>query len=249
MTSQKKSLFIIIAVICVVFLIVVKMVWFNSVLVGEKTHDFGFVEVTPPHTALNHIFVLKNESGRDLYLLDVVPDCGCTTTEAFQDVILAGEEFILSVQLKLRQSQLRKSTLRLVFDDGTVEFLVLKAEGRVVHPLRISSSPIYLKETGATARAIIETEQFDHERPQTPLFTVPEGVVIKSTRWKLKSKLKPRSKIPAIWTMEIELESDREMTSGDELKIIVGEEKMHVPLEPYSSSSEEGDSIRFVPVQ
>jgi len=48
MTSQKKSLFIIIAVICVVFLIVVKMVWFNSVLVGEKTHDFGFVEVTPP---------------------------------------------------------------------------------------------------------------------------------------------------------------------------------------------------------
>ena len=39
------------------------------------------------------------------------------------------------------------------------------------------------------------------------------------------------------------------MTSGDELKIIVGEEKMHVPLEPYSSSSEEGDSIRFTPVQ
>jgi hypothetical protein len=119
----------------------------------------------------------------------------------------------------------------------------------VVHPLRISSSPIYLNETGATARAIIETEQFDQEKPPTPLFTVPEGVVIKSTSWKLKSKLKPRSKIPAIWTMEIELESDREMTSGNELKIIVGEEKMHVPLEPYSSSSEEGDSIRFTPVQ
>ena len=144
---------------------------------------------------------------------------------------------------------LQQTQNHVFFDDGTVEFLVLKAEGRVVHPLRISSSPIYLKETGATARAIIETEQFDQERPPTPLFTVPEGVVIKSTRWKLKSKLKPRSKIPAIWTMEIELESDREMTSGDELKIIVGEEKMHVPLEQYSSSSEEGDSIRFMPVQ
>ena len=43
-----------------VFLIVVKMVWFNSVLVGEKTHDFGFVEVTPPkHDTEPYICVEK----------------------------------------------------------------------------------------------------------------------------------------------------------------------------------------------
>ena len=249
MGSQKSKFFTSLAIACAILFFIVKTIWFSSVLVGEKFHDFGVVDVIPPNTSLYHVFVLKNESGRDLVLLDVVPDCGCTTTEEFQDVIPAGEELVLSVQLKLRQSRLRKSTLRLVFDDSTVEFLVLKAEGRVVHPLRISRSPIYLKPTGAVVRAIIETEEFDESRPATPQFSVPEGVEITSTKWKLKSKLKPQLKIPAIWSMELSLSSQRPMQSGDELIIVVDTEELHIPLEPFASSGEEDGSIRFVPVQ
>jgi len=249
MTPQKKSLLIFFSILSVIFLIVIKLIWFNAVLVGEKTHDFGFVVVTPPNTALTHTFVLKNESGRDLILLDVVPDCGCTTTETFQDVILAGEELVLSVELKLRQSQLRKSTLRLLFEDGSVEFLVLKAEGRVDHPLRISSNPVYVKSTGVIARAIIETEQFDGERPPLPVFTTPESVVLESAEWKLKSKMKPRSRIPAIWSMELSISTDQTISSQSTLKIVVGKEELIVELEAFTASEDEGESIRFMPAE
>ena len=244
MTLQKKRICITTAVFCVLALIVVKLVWFNSYLTGDKTHDFGFVEVVPPNTTLDHTFVLTNTSGKELFVKDVVPDCGCTTMSAFQESIPIGEEFILDVQLKLRQSQIRKSSFRIIFDDGSIEVLTLFAEGRVKEPLRISSSPIIVKANGEIARAILGTEQFDEEVPPEVKLVAPKGMTVTAAKWKLKSKRKASAKIPAIWTTQLTLTSDNELEAGSELQITVGSHHMHVALTSVPSADE--DSMHFM---
>ena len=63
---KKKPILVMLAVLVVGFIVVAKLMWFSSVLVGEKSHNFGFIEVMPPKTVLNHTFTLTNISGRGL---------------------------------------------------------------------------------------------------------------------------------------------------------------------------------------
>ncbi len=228
--SKKKPILVMLAVLVVGFIVVAKLMWFSSVLVGEKSHNFGFIEVMPPKTVLNHTFTLTNISGRDLVLVDVVPDCGCTTAEAYQELILDGEELVLPVQLKLRQSQMRKSTIRLVFEDGTVEVLTLSATGRLKDSLRISSYPIVIKPSGGVSLATIGFEQFDDSKPPLPNFTLPGGVKVKTERWNLKSKYNDRQKIPANWSMQLSFTTETELGVDNELVVSVGEHELRVPL-------------------
>ncbi len=226
--AKKKLVFILSAVV-LVLIVLIKAIWFSSALVGDKSHDFGFIEVIPPKTTVDHTFTLTNKSGHDLILVDVVPDCGCTTTEAYQELIADGEELILPVQLKLRQSKLRKSTIRLVFEDGTIEVLTLRAVGRLKDSLRVSPSQIVLKE-GEVPRGLLGIEQFDDTKPPTPIFTTPPGVVVHAQKWTLKSKRKPMEEIPANWSLQFELKTDAPIVEGAEITVQVGTNETHILL-------------------
>ena len=199
-------------------------------LEGVKSHDFGVVEVTSPKTTVEHTFILTNTSGEELVLVDVIPDCGCATTEVYQDVIPDGEALILPIQFKLRQSQIRRSTIRLVFANGAVEFLTLQAEGRMKQPLRISPSPIVVKNTGEVGLAILGIERFDESIPPIPEFTTPDGVDVKWTKWRLRNKFNPREKVPANWSMQLELTRDGELPENSDMTIRVDGETVHVTL-------------------
>ncbi|MBC8202311.1 MAG: DUF1573 domain-containing protein [Planctomycetes bacterium] len=226
----KKKPIIILSAVVLVSIVLVRAIWFTSVLVGEKTHDFGFIEVTPPKTVVNHTFTLTNKSGRDLVLVDVVPDCGCTTTEAYQELVLDGEELVLPVQLKLRQSQLRKSSIRLVFEDGTIEILTLSAVGRLKDSLRISTYPIVIKPNGHDSMATIGLEQFDNSKPPLPEFTLPDGVTISTQRWKIKNKYDARQQTPANWSMQLSFATEKEIEDASELVVTVGDHTLRVPI-------------------
>ena len=228
--AKKKPIFIIIAVLIVVFIVVARMMWFSSFLVGEKSHDFGFVEVMPPKTVVAHTFTLTNKSGRDLILVDVVSDCGCTTTEAYQELIPDGDVLILPVQLKLKESQVRRSTIRLIFEGGGIEVLTLHAIGRFKDPLRVSSYPIVVKPSGGVSLATIGFEQFDNNKPPSPKFELPAGVTINSEQWKLKSKYNARQKVPANWSMQLEFTTEKELGVGNELVVTVGDYILRIPL-------------------
>jgi hypothetical protein len=226
----KKKLIFILGAGVLVLVVLVKLIWFSSVLVGKKSHDFGLIEVTLPRTVVDHTFTLTNNSGRDLTLVDVVPDCGCTTTEAYQELIANGETLILPVQLKLKQSQVRRSVIRLVFEDGTVEVLTLRAVGRLKDPLRVSPLPIVVKKDGETSLALLGIEQFDEHTPSIPTFALPAGVELQSQKWKLKSKYKAHEQIPANWSMQLALTTERELVEGDEIIITVNDYVLHAPL-------------------
>jgi hypothetical protein len=228
--AKKKLLFISVPVFTLFVVVVLRMILFSSVFSGERSHDFGFVEVTPPDTILTHTFTLTNQSSRDLLLVDVVPDCGCTTTGAYQDWVLQGEDLVLPVQLKLRQSQLRRSTIRLVFDDGTVEVLRLSAHGQIKDPLRISTYPIVVKKDGVASLATIGMEQFDNIKPPVPTFTCPNEVMIHTQQWTQTSKYNARQKIPAKWSMQLSFTTDKELGVGKELVIAVGDYMLRVPF-------------------
>jgi hypothetical protein len=247
--ANKKMRFIIIGTCgAIVLIFVLKNFLFSSAFAGEKFYDFGFVDVIPPKTVVEHTFSLTNTSGRDLVLVDVVPDCGCMTTEAYQELIKDGDEFMLPVQLKLRQSQMRRSTIRLVFEDGTIEILTLRAEGRLKDPLRVSPFPIVVKKEGQVSLAMLGIEQFDESQPPVPEFTIPNWLTLSNVKWKLKSKYKPREKIPANWAMQLEFSKHGSFVEGKDLTITVGKKVLSVPIVDYVDAPED---IPFskIPVQ
>jgi hypothetical protein len=228
--AKKKLLFIMVPVFTLCAIVVLRMILFSSIFAGERSHDFGFIEVTPPDTILTHTFTLTNQSGRDLLLVDVVSDCGCTTTGAYQEWIPQGEDLVLPVQLKLRQSQLRRSTVRLVFDDGTVEILTLSAHGQIKEPLRISSYPIVVKKNGVVSLATIGMEQFNNTEPPVPTFTCPNEVTLHTQQWKQTGKYDARQKIPAQWSMQLSFTTGQELGVGNELVVSVGDHILRVPF-------------------
>ena len=230
MSTPKKRFIVRVIIPCISFLILWRFVFWGSTLEGEKSHDFGLVEVTRPTTALEHTFVLTNRSGKELVLVDVIPDCGCTTTEAYQEVIGNGEALILPVRFTLRQSQIRKSTIRLVFENGSIELLRLQAEGRMKQPLRISPVPINLTPEGESVFGILGMEWFEEGEPPMPKFTVPDVVTLQHETWKLKSKMKAWEKIPANWSMKFELATDHTLPDGSEIKIVVKGNELVAPL-------------------
>lgn len=230
MTTPKKRFIVTVTIACISILILWRLLFWGSTLEGEKSHDFGLVQVIRPTTALEHTFVLTNRSGKELVLVDVVPDCGCTTTEAYQEVIADGEALILPVRFTLRQSQIRKSTIRLVFENGSIELLRLSAEGRMKQPLRISPVPINLTPDGGSVFGILGMEWFEEGSPPVPKFTVPDGVTLQHEPWKLKSRMKAWEKTPANWSMQFELATNQQLPDESEIKIIVDGNELVAPL-------------------
>jgi hypothetical protein len=155
---------------------------------------------------------------------------------------------MLPVQLKLRQSQMRRSTIRLVFEDGTIEILTLRAEGRLKDPLRVSPFPIVVKKEGQVSLAMLGIEQFYESQPPVPEFAIPNWLTLSNAKWKLKSKYKPREKIPANWAMQLEFSKHGSFVEGEDLTITVGKKVLSVPIVDYVDAPED---IPFskIPVQ
>ncbi len=239
MQNIKTRFLFVLGAAIVIAILLVKVIWFGSPLSGQKTHDFGIIEVERPTSMVEHTFVLTNQSGEDLVLVDVIPDCGCATTQAYQSVIPKGEDLILPVQFKLRQSQLRRSTIRLVFENGKVEIISLQAEGRMKQPLRISPVRIVLTPEGGEVFATLGMERFDDTRPPKPEFKLPEGMRLKSEKWKQKSKNKSWEKIPANWSMRLELKTDLQLPEDSQFVIVVNGNELIVPLSSKAIPPEE----------
>lgn len=74
-------------------------------LVGETSHVFEPVELTPGQTAeLHHTFVLINSSDRPVTVLAARPDCACVSSRINRQVIEPGAEFRLPVTMRLQSA-------------------------------------------------------------------------------------------------------------------------------------------------
>ena len=202
-----------------VFLVVIPLL-FSKPFSGTLEHDFGVVEVESPQSTFEYIFSLTNETGGAVKLVNAVPTCGCTTTDWPKHIVQAGELLEVPVHLTLKRSEVRRSKIRLEFDNG--ENLVLRVEGagRLSQPLSCKPHNIKIVEGDPIgARGLLKLEKFDKGIPSIPKMTAPENVTINLESWRHAKAGDFGQGKPNEWTLAFECLLDGTLEEGEELTI------------------------------
>lgn len=123
----------------------------------ESGYRFGEVE---EGEAARHVFTFRNEGGRPLRILSVVPSCGCTTPDWTTEAVAPGETGTVTVSYDSegRPGPFQKSIA--VRTDGDPRLTTLYISGEVIPPP--------LADAVAQGRLLIE-------RPVADVGTVPQG--------------------------------------------------------------------------
>jgi len=222
--SKKKVHILLIACIGLVFFAVVVLVvysiLFGASVSGKLHHSFGVVPIERPATVLTHTFRLVNTTDHELQLTGAVPSCGCTTTDWPKESFAVGEVIEVPVNLTLRRSQLRSSTVRLEFDTGEVEVLRIEGIGRFIQPLAIMPpAPILYPNAAQGTRAVLRLEWTSNERPTKPLIATPKGLHIEFDTWTLSTEENTNKGIPEIWTIRMRFTLDSAEVAQQEFTI------------------------------
>jgi hypothetical protein len=233
MNKRKVHIMLVsLASVCGVTLAVVLFLLLSSPLRGEKSFDFGIVPIERPQSILKHTFHLTNTTNHTLQLTDVIPTCGCTTTDWPTEPVLAGEELRIPVHLKLQKSRYRSSNVRLEFETGEVVTLHIAGTGRFTQPLRcLPPSISVVKESEEGTSGVLNLEWFEESTPPQPTFTTPEHVRIDCDNWKLSKKGDPHRGTPDNWTIQMHVYLDADVGLGSEVGIEMTESPtLLVPL-------------------
>ena len=187
-----------------VYFVVIPLV-FGKPFSGTLSHDFGIVPVEPTHTTVEHVFELTNESGGPIKLVNAVTTCGCTTTEWPKHIVQAGELFEVPVHLTLKRSEIRRSKIRLEFDNGETLVLNIEGAGRLAQPLSCKPHLIKIVEGDPIgARGLLKLEKFDSGTPSMPVFVAPENVTINLESWRHAKAGDAGQGKPNEWTLAFE---------------------------------------------
>jgi hypothetical protein len=224
--SKKKVHILLIVCIGLVFLAVVVLVvypiLFGASVSGKLHHSFGVVPIERPATVLTHTFRLVNTTDHELQLTNAVPSCGCTTTDWPKEPFAVGEVIEVPVNLTLRRSQLRSSTVRLEFDTGEVVVLRIDGIGRFIQPLAIMPpTPILYPDAAQGTRAVLRLEWTSNQRPTTPTISIPKGLRIDFDTWTLSTEEDSNKGIPAIWTIRMRFTLDSVEVAQQEFTIMM----------------------------
>ncbi len=206
---------------------------FRSPLEGEKSFDFGVVQIDRPHSVLEHTFSLTNVTDHALKLVDAVPTCGCTTTEWPQEPVGVGEQLEIPIHLKIQRSHHRSSKVRLIFETGEVVVLHIEGTGRFKQPLRVLPPTVKVVnglKDGSRNMFILEWDELSS--PKIPTFNAPKSIRVEPEEWALSTRKDDQLGTPAQWTLQIYTFLDGPLTEGSELIVeMENAPPFHVPIE------------------
>lgn len=99
-------------------------------LSGDRSHDFGTVEVPFDGVSLQHTFTLRNKTQRTLTIRSAKPSCGCVKLTYSPDKALEpGQELIVNTTLSFTASVPKHETITFDFGDDGRAILSLSAVG------------------------------------------------------------------------------------------------------------------------
>lgn len=99
-------------------------------LSGDRSHDFGAVDVPWEGVALQHTFTLRNKTQRTLTIRSAKPSCGCVKLTYSPDKALEpGQELIVNTTLSFTSSVPKHETITFDFGDDGRAILSLSAVG------------------------------------------------------------------------------------------------------------------------
>ncbi len=201
------------------YFVVIPLV-FGKPFSGTLSHDFGIVPVDPMHTTVEHVFQLTNETGGPIKLVNAVPTCGCTTTEWPKHIVDTGGLLEVPVHLTLQRSEIRRSKIRLEFDNGETLVLNVEGAGRLAQPLSCKPHLIKIVESDPIgARGLLKLEKFDSGTPEMPTFIAPENVTINLESWRHAKAGDVGQGKPNEWTLAFECLLEGLLPEGSVLTI------------------------------
>jgi hypothetical protein len=212
----------VVTIIClgVVLVLLLTAGIFRSPLQGEKSFDFGIVQIQRPYTVLEHTFRLTNETDHTLKLADAVPTCGCTTTDWPEEPVGVGEELVVPVHLKLQRSQHRSSKVRLTFESGEVVVLFIEGTGRFKQPLRCFPPTIKVLDGNKEGtRNMLLLEWYQLSTPKLPTFGTPKNIRVEPLNWVISRRGDKKLGTPDEWSVQLYTFLDGELAEGDSLII------------------------------
>ncbi len=203
-----------------------------DVLIGKKEHHFGVVQIERPSETLMHTFYLQNNTSHPLQLKDAVPSCGCTTVEFNNEIVNPGESFELPVTLDLQRSRYRSAKVRLEFESGEVEVLLIDAFARFKQPLKCMPPTIQVAQGDKEGtQCVLALERFEPGPPLNPIFKTPASVVVKMERWHRSTQSDSNRGTPNDWTVPLTINLDGDLPKNSTIDIQIGDFPiLRVPL-------------------
>jgi len=222
--SKKVVHFSILSIVVFILLALLALfglsILFGSALDGEKSHDFGVVQVERPHTIFEHVFKLTNATDHTLQLVDAVATCGCTTTDWPDEPVLAGEEILIPVQLKIQRSEHRGSKVRLTFETGELVVLSIEGDGRFTQPMQCYPPDMKVVDGDTEgARYVLSLEWYNVSTPPIPTFVTPEQITVVPDRWVLSTEGNTHKGTPDLWTLRLHIILDGTLQENSTITI------------------------------
>jgi hypothetical protein len=176
------------------------------VVVDEPVHDLGIVETG---ASVKHTFVLRNQGGGALEIVEVDPDCGCTIVE-FDKQIAAGRSGKITAEVDLSTffGPIAKYLRVYTNDPATPELsLAVKAE---VRPL-VQAHPGYARFLTVTGETVDRVDQIvwasDIDGFEIESVRSPYGFVRVEARAATDSEERSEGR-GTQWVIEVELAPD-----------------------------------------
>jgi hypothetical protein len=99
--------------------------WMRGPLAGDRSHDFGLVDVAPGGVELIHTFSLRNRTSRALTLSHISSSCGCSEARASREKIAGGETVEITATLSLKTHKRKHANIFLdLGPDGVVRLSI-----------------------------------------------------------------------------------------------------------------------------
>lgn len=173
---------------------------------GVMFHDFG---ISDPDSgeALRHTFILKNNTGQAVKILNTSTTCGCTQVSIDHETIMPDELLSVTGTLVLSDSgeKVAQIFLQTDYPNRPVIVLTLKATGRRARTLMTERQYINIS-SGETEKVNIYYMEYNAtDQPRKPQLTVPEGLSATFSDWRIIETADPAHDLPGLWegTMSI----------------------------------------------
>lgn len=170
----------------------------RGVLDGESVHDFGTLSYDDGATPLEHSFTLVNRHDVPVVVKTVRADCGCVAPHAELRAIPAGGTWTLPVSMTPPLGP-KTVIIRVLFDDGRVQLLRVKAFGVVPPQLVASQQAVDLSPGEPIALTLAANIYNSSEKPEPPVVTSIDGIEAAAGEWKQTWLPKDLRKAPAQW--------------------------------------------------
>ncbi len=211
----------------------------RPMLAGQRSHDFGTVELVDNAVDLQHTFVLTNRSRRTIEIANVKTSCGCTAADPSTRTLPPGASVEIAATLTLKDDVRKKASIYLDYGAEDVDVLHLEAFARLRHRLKAAPGPDRLEPGETIDRLIFYLDYDSNDAPPAPRITTPPGVRAEINEWAKVAGRRPSTGSAARWRsrLRLELTNGPPATDGDVLIEVGPDQKLTIPLELRAASS------------